>query len=125
MHTDLLIADADAELRELYERLSFILHCHVETAADALDCWHKLRRLSPDVLLIDVQIPWGGGDGVVFRLREDLQGAALPIVFVTGTDPPEILSRQTGVPAVQCFQKPFRLSTLLECIGSAVAAGRF
>ena len=124
MHIDLLVAEADAELRDLYEHLSFVLGCRVETAADALDCWNKLRRLSPDVLLVDLEIPWGGGDGVVSRMREDSQGAKAPIVFVTGADPPEALSRQTGVPSQKCFQKPFRLSTLLECLGAAIDTGR-
>lgn len=119
MNTDLLIAEEDAELRELYDRLPFLAGCQVQTAADGLDCWNKLRARSPDVLLINLEIPWGGGDGVLARLRED--GIELPAVFVTGDESPEVLSRRTGVPVGRCFQKPFRLSTLLNSVGSAVA----
>ncbi len=122
MSTDLLIAEEDAELRELYDRLPFVTGCQVQTAVDGLDCWNKLRARSPDVLLINLEIPWGGGDGVLARLRED--GIELPAVFVTGDESPEVLSRRTGVPVGMCFQKPFRLSALLNLVGRAVAGRR-
>lgn len=60
MTTGLLIAESDPELRGIYDRLSSMLGCHVETAADGVECWGKLRACSPDALVLDVDILWGG-----------------------------------------------------------------
>jgi CheY-like chemotaxis protein len=123
MRTGLLIAESDAELRRIYDRLSSVLGFPVETAANGLECWTKLRALAPDALVVDVEIPWGGGDGVLARLRDDSEAPATPAVFVTGDDPPEALSRRFEIPIGRCFQKPFRLTVLLESVCAVVAAG--
>lgn len=124
MTTGLLIAESDAELRGIYDGLSSMLGYHVETAADGLECWSKLRARSPDALVLDVDILWGGGDGVLARLQEDADGAVAPAVFVTGDDAPDVLSRRFGIPTGRCFQKPYRLTALLDSVGSVVAAER-
>jgi CheY-like chemotaxis protein len=123
MRTGLLIADADADLRRIYDRMSSILGFHVETAADGLECWTKLRARIPDALVVDVEIPWGGGEGVLVRLREDSIGAKAPAIFVTGEERPEDLSRRFGIPLGRCFQKPIQLTRLLDSVCAAIAAG--
>jgi CheY-like chemotaxis protein len=124
MNTGLLIAEPDAELRRIYSRLSSVLGFHVETAADGLECWTKLRALSPDALVIDAEIPWGGGDGVLACLREhDSRGAGAPTVYVMGDDPPEALSSRFDIPAGQCFQKPLQLAALFDSVCNGISAG--
>lgn len=124
MTTGLLIAESDAELRRTYDRLSSVLGFRVETAADGLECWTKLRAHSPDALVVDVDILWGGSDGVLACLRESFDGALMPTVFVTGDDSPAELSRRFEVPIGRCFQKPYRLIPLLDSVCGVVAAER-
>ena len=124
MRTGLLIAEADAELRGIFDRHSSALGFDVQTAADGLECWAKLQARAPDALVVDVEIPWGGGDGVLACLREHSDGTMAPAVFVTGDDRPEVLSRRFGIPLGHCFQKPFQLSRLLDSVRAVVAAGR-
>src|SRR5438067_11067086 len=71
MKQTLLIADGDAELCDLYEM--FLTECgyEVEAASDGLDCLRKLRQVIPAVLVLDLELRWGGGDGVLARLREE------------------------------------------------------
>lgn len=124
MRTGLLIAEGDTELRGMYCRLSSALGLHVEAAADGLECWTKMRAHRPDALVVDMEIRWGGSDGVLACLREDSDSAAALAIFVTGDDRPEVLSRRFGIPLGQCFQKPFRFSTLLDSVCAVVAASR-
>lgn len=124
METGLLIAEADDALRWVYERQSVLLGFQVETAADGLECYSKFRVRSPEALVIDVEIPWGGGDGVLACVREDSGLTTVPAVFVTGDDPPEVLASRFGIPPEQCFQKPFSLRSLLKTISTVVAANR-
>lgn len=124
MTTGLLIAESDAELRGIYDRISSVLGYQVETAADGLECWSKLRACSPDALVLDGDILWGGGDGVLACLREDADGAAAPPVFVTGDDAPDVLSRRFGVPTERCFQKPYRLTAILDFVRTVVPGAK-
>lgn len=124
MRTRLLIAEPDADLRDVYHDLSPHFGLAAETAADGLECWIKLRACPPGALMVDADIPWGGGEGVLARLREDFDGAEPPAVFVTGGDPPGVLSMRFGIIPERCFQKPFRLGAVLDSICSVVAAER-
>lgn len=124
MTPNLLIAESDAELRDIYDRLSSALGFHVETAADGLECWSKLCARSPDALVVDVDLLWGGGDGVLACLRDGFEGAPVPAAFVTGDHAPDVLSRRFGIPTGRCFQKPYRLTALLDSVRNVVAAAR-
>jgi CheY-like chemotaxis protein len=125
MTTRLLIADMDAESRTIYERLSSVLGFPVETAADGLECWAKLQIHTPEVLVIDRDIPWGGADGVLARLREDLGDLMHPAIFLTADDPPEALSREFGIAIGRCFQKPFRMNELLASVCETIAGRQY
>lgn len=124
MKTGLLIAEADEELRGLFDQIANQLGFDVETAADGLECWSKLRARVPDVLVVDVEIPWGGGDGVLARLREDGEGATTPTVFVMGNDRPDVLATRAGISCGRCFQKPFRLTELLDSVRAVIPGSR-
>jgi|GEM_PF-1792264 CheY-like chemotaxis protein len=114
--TDVLIAEADAKLCGTYQRLFAASGLRIETAVNGLDCWTKLRSSPPDALLVDVDLLWGGSDGVLARLREDTCSASQPEVFVTGDESPEVLSRRSGVAVGRCFQKPLQIGYILDSI---------
>ena len=122
MRTDVLIAETDTKLCAAYERMLSGSGLLVETAVDGLDCWSKLRARRPDALMIDVDLLWGGSDGVLARLREDSDEAVSPEVFVTGDDPPEILSSRAGVAVGRCFQKPLVMGAILNSICDAFSS---
>ena len=125
MSTGLLVAEQDTELRRIYSALSSVLGFRVETAADALECWIKLRTRSPDALVVDAKLLWGGSDGVLACLQEDSDGIRVPAVFVTGDEPPEVLSERFGIPTRHCFQKPHHLTALLDSVSTVIAPRQF
>ena len=57
----------------------------VATATDGLKCLASLRILTPDVLVIERDLPWGGGDGVLARIDEEADLPKIPVIlFFTG-----------------------------------------
>ncbi len=116
MNTGLLIVDADAEssqtIREYFRQNGF----DVETATNGLECLAKLRHIEPQILIVNLEILWGGGDGVLARMREDADVPQVAQVLATGFDPPAVLADRSGVPRSSCFQKPFCLNELRERI---------
>ena len=114
MRTDVLIADGDSQLCVIYERMFSGAGLLVETASDGLDCWYKIRARCPDALFVNMELLWGGSDGVLARLREDSDIAESPEIFVTGDDPPEVLAKRARIAVARCFQKPLELKMVLN-----------
>ena len=78
MKQRLLIADRDAELCEVFRTFLTERGYEVETSTDGLDCLAKLRQVTPAVLVLDLELLWGGGDGVLAWLRGKLQRPRFP-----------------------------------------------
>ena len=93
----------------------------METVSNGLDCVEKLRRVTPAVLVLALELRWGGGDGVLAWLREQGAECAVPVIltYTAGNPPP--LAAFTEPPVVDHLCKPFALTALLESIRSAVA----
>jgi DNA-binding response OmpR family regulator len=117
----LLIAEADEDLLEMHRRFLARNGYEVETASGGLECLTKLRRLVPDVLILDLELLWGGGAGVLALLHEDFPTQSVPVVLLTGGLSHRTLCGPAAPPAVQCLRKPFRLPELLAIVRSAAA----
>jgi DNA-binding response OmpR family regulator len=116
MISRLLVADSDASLCHIYRQF-FSKHCYeVETALDGLECMTTLRWFQPDVLVLEWEIPWGGGHGVLARLREENPLLPIQVVLLTGDRSASELSHQLIPPVVACLEKPFHLSALLKAM---------
>lgn len=116
MTTTLLIAEGDAALAEVYRKFFGQRGYVVETASDGLDCVEKLRRTRPAVLVLDRELQWGGGDGVLAWLRQETRMAAVAVIL-TATPacvPDGTEARQP--PIVKFLPKPFSLVALLESV---------
>jgi DNA-binding response OmpR family regulator len=117
----LLIADGDAELCDLYRRFLAERGYEVETSSDGLDCLRKLRQLTPAAFVLDLELHWGGGDGVLAWLREENLTHGIPVILTTTAGCPHDLADFSEPPVVECLPKPFALAALLESVRSAVA----
>jgi DNA-binding response OmpR family regulator len=119
MRPRVLIADTDDAWLDACERGLCESGFMVETARDGLSCLTRLQRNPrPDVIVLELDIPWGGGDGVLARLREETSELDCGVVIVTGRASPDVLSARTGIPSSACLRKPFHLDALLNLIGS-------
>ena len=115
-----MIADPDeslmAEYRE-YSREGF----EIVTARNGLECVDRLREQAPDVLVLEPQLPWGGGDGVLAMMHDVLDLATVPVMILTSCSDLMVLDNISCFP-ISAFQpKPLlpaqlvrRLHTLLE-----------
>lgn len=117
----LLIADADVELCDLYRQF-FMKHGYeVETCSDGLDCLSKLRTMGPAVLVLDLEIRWGGGDGILACLREADSAHEFPVILTSTAADPRAFACRIEPPVVDCLPKPFALTGLLEKVRCAIA----
>jgi DNA-binding response OmpR family regulator len=123
MRQTLLLTEGDPELCDSYERYLTRHGYEVETAAHGLDCLEKLRRKPPAVLVLDWELRWGGGDGVLAWLREEHAAFEVPVVLMsTAGSSPALCDLRP--PVVQFLPKPFALAALLQSVRAAARWGR-
>jgi DNA-binding response OmpR family regulator len=123
MNQTLLIAEGDAELCHVYRRFFASKGFEVATASDGLDCVEKLRRATPAVLVLDLELRWGGADGVLAWLRDKCAQPEVPVVLTSTAGPP-LMAALTEPSVVDHLRKPFALTALLEGVRSAIARNR-
>ncbi len=117
MNPVVLVTDADREYADLLVQFLARQGYAAETASGGLECLDKLRRLSPEVLVLDRELPWGGGDGVLACLREDVP-TPRPAVVLTTRDA-EWPAERLDAPVVGCLRKPIHLAELLKSLAEA------
>lgn len=55
----------------------------VVTADNGLECLQSFQSFSPDVIVIEPELLWGGGDGVLDVIREDPVLSEVPVLALT------------------------------------------
>jgi CheY-like chemotaxis protein len=86
-----LLADDDIDCLRLMALRCQALGLRVLTASDGMDTLASVIRNSPDLLVLDINMPGGDGLSVAEKLMRDPKIPATPVVFCSGgTDPAAI-----------------------------------
>ncbi len=105
-HTVLAIDDDPATLRVLAKLLQSEYEVAVATnGADGLKL--SLTSPSPDVILLDVQMPGIDGYSVCKQLKSNPATRHIPVIFVTSQSAPEAEEYGLSIGAVDYVAKPF------------------
>jgi DNA-binding response OmpR family regulator len=100
-----LFADPDESLLALYrERL--LNDFDVATVPNALKCVQRLRLVVPDVLVLEPELPWGGGDGVLSVMRDEPPLAHIAVMILTSCRDLDVLKSVAPFPISDYRVKP-------------------
>ena len=107
-----VVADDDAATR--YVITSTLAHegFSVIEAANGQEAIDAFKRSSPDVILMDVEMPGTDGYQACSVIRHSEGGADLPVVMVTGHDDSESINRAYEVGATDFISKPINWSLI-------------
>jgi len=108
-----LIADDDPAMRVLVITIMKAQGFEVAEAADGIEALDLAQRLSPAILLLDMDMPRLDGFGVLEALRRRLAGRAVPVVVVTVHDDPATEARCIELGAEDYLTKPIQPSSLV------------
>ena len=81
----------------------------------------RMRRGNLDLVLSDVVMPKLNGKELADRVRSRFPG--LPVLFMTGYAPQDVLKRGLVVAGASFIQKPFTPETLTEAVARMLNAG--
>ena len=83
MSTRVLIADPDESLLHSYRDSLSRSGFQVDTASNGLECVAKLRDFAPDVLVLELDMPWGGGVGVLAMMHDGCDLPHVPVLVLS------------------------------------------
>jgi DNA-binding response OmpR family regulator len=106
MSLRVLIADPDVPLLASYREVLSREGFEVATATNGLDCVAELRSFRPDVLVLEPDLPWGWGAGVLAAMREEYDVPLVPVLVLSARHDPESLFRVAALPIHEVQVKP-------------------
>jgi len=109
-----VVDDSDTNLSVAEEALEE--HYRVRTLPSAAKMFALLEKVTPDLILLDIEMPEMDGFEALKRLKSDASRANIPVIFLTGRSdvPTEVRGFQMGV--VDFISKPFSAPVLLNRI---------
>jgi two-component system response regulator MtrA len=116
----ILVADDELAMREVIALACRLDGHEVHQAYDTGSAVAAYVSVSPDILVLDLSMPGGGGTQVLSQLRSGGQRLC-PVIIVTGhlDTVPERTRSTLG--AFALIEKPFAIDTLREKIRAALA----
>jgi len=82
------------------------------------------RRLRPDIVICDVNMPKMDGYGVLRELKKDPRTAVIPFIFLSGAQDHEMVRRGMGLGADDYVTKPFEPRELFDSIRARIERQR-
>jgi len=79
-----LIVDDTADVRDLYREYLTARGFRVATAPDGDSGIAAARRYRPDVIVMDLAMPWVDGITATRRLKADARTRNVPVILLTG-----------------------------------------
>jgi DNA-binding response OmpR family regulator len=100
------MADPDPSLHPAYR--GPLLHEGFElvTAVSGVECVARMRERAPDALVLEPQLPWGGGEGVLAIMGEVPELASVPVMVLTSCRDSRLMEAVTRFPVSDYQLKP-------------------
>ena len=102
-----LIIDDDKMMVTLMTSLLRKEGLQVIAAFDGMSGTMMAQKQRPDLILLDMQMPAGGGEAVWKRLAASAHTSTIPVVYVTATSTPGFAAEAEAQGAAGVIRKPF------------------
>ncbi|WP_230419139.1 Hpt domain-containing protein [Undibacterium griseum] len=111
-----MVVDDSLTVRRVTQRLLTREGYQVILAKDGIDALEQLQSVTPDVMLVDIEMPRMDGFDLTRNVRNDARTSHIPIIMITSrtADKHRNYAKELGVN--EYFGKPYREDDLLEAI---------
>jgi DNA-binding response OmpR family regulator len=121
MQKILIVDDRQDIARALSIRLQSLGY-HTCLAYDAVMALHAAVQERPDLILLDICMPAGGGLSVAENMSGHADISGTPLIFMTASKDPEIREQALSLRPAGYFEKPFDsldvVARIAEVLGS-------
>jgi len=115
-----LVIDDDRPLAQLFASQLNQAGYLALIGEDAMQGFMFAQRELPDLILLDVMMPAGGGMLVFDRLAKSAKTAAIPVLVITASTDPNIDTDSAARGARAVLHKPIDKETLLKAVAGVL-----
>jgi putative two-component system response regulator len=116
LKTIFVVDDSDTNLAKAEESLED--HYNVMTCPSAAKMFSLLEKITPDLILLDIEMPEMNGFEALEKLKTNNAWSGIPVIFLTGTTDASIEERSSKLGAIGIITKPFSPSALLDRVNA-------
>jgi len=120
MAAKILIIEDDEPLVELLSERLRAAGYEAYAAPDAMLGIKTAHLKLPDLILLDLKVPAGGGIAVLHSLRKSINTRQIPVIIVTGGADSDKKSQLREFGIKTYIQKPFSSEELLQAVAKAL-----
>ena len=121
MAASILVVDDDESIRELLRLHLSSAGYEVRVAEDAIEAGHMVLASPPDLIVMDVLMPYMDGFEFVGALKGDTTLPYIPVIFLTSREDGDLRGNELG--AVAYLVKPVRVDSLLQVVARHLPGG--
>ncbi len=120
MRKKILVVDDDDQILKLLTMRLKINNYEVVSAKDGYQCIQMAKEEKPDLILLDIKMPNGGGINAFETLRNNIDTEIIPVIFITSYPSLKVKNQVTEMGASGFIAKPFDIEELLIKIRSLI-----
>ena len=113
-HATVMVCDDDITIRLLMSETLRNIGLTVVEAQDGQEAIDKFEQYQPDMILLDVEMPYKNGFEVCRYVRQHPRGKSLPIIMITGSDDMHSIQHAYNTGATDFQSKPLKWSILAQ-----------
>lgn len=112
----ILVVDDEIDIQALMQCALAPAELKIYSALDATQATMIARRVQPDLVILDINMPGGGGKLVYDRLRKMAPFASTPILIYSGIGRDQAKAQIGGHPKTLFLDKPARSEHILATV---------
>ena len=112
----ILIVEDDAAMRQVLQLRLKAQHYDVVPVADVISAMTESRKQPPDLILLDLGLPGGGGLNLMQRFQSIPRLAMIPVIVLSARERTAMEKPVLDAGAAAFFQKPADPEKLLQRI---------
>ena len=116
MNKKILVVDDEPQIVSLLSARLKANGYETFAANDADTCIIMAREVQPDLILLDMKMPAGGGIRAFESIKSSVYTSNIPIIFITAYPGEEVIKLVKDIGADGFFSKPFKSIELLTKI---------
>lgn len=118
-----MLVDDYEDTRQMMRRMLELSGCRVVEAANGQEAIELAQAESPDLILMDLNMPVLDGFNATLRIREYVPTRDVPVVAVTAYDTAEFRAAASAVGCCDYVVKPLDLDRLGALLGRLLPPG--
>jgi len=116
MAKKILVVDDEPQIVRLLSQRLKANGYETFAANDGYQCLKMAQEVKPDLILLDIKMPAGGGVEAFNNLKSSVYTEMIPIIFITANHSDEVKREVMNMGADGFFAKPFNSVDLLNQI---------